>query len=307
VNQIRTLAQLRSFLFTSPVPALLLPFIAWQIGTQQGWTACLGLLAALSALGWFHNERHRRAIANTPTSRIASAPQGYIELIGQARYAGDPVYSPGSCLPCVWYRCVTERADADNQNNYQHVSTEESDASFLLNDGSGEVLILTDGAQIEVQQRAVTHRDGYRHTEWLIQQGQPLFVLGDFVSQRNDGNLDFRRDVSLRLAEMKQDRQTLLEHFDQNGDGQIDLKEWDAVRSSVQAQVAAELRDEQARPATHTLRRPSSSRLPFIITTRPPDRQLQRYRIWRWLQLMALVTSLQGIWLIQHNPAWLGL
>lgn len=306
MTHIRSLQQIRTLLFASPIPALLLPFVAWQTETLQGWTICLGLLSAISALGWFSNERYRRAIANTPTARISSAPQGYVELIGQARYAGEPVYSPVTCLPCVWYRCLTERSDSDNRSNYQFVSSEESDASFLLNDGSGEVLILTEGAQIEVTEKSVTTQGDYRYTEWLILPGQTLFTLGEFISLRADGHLDFRRDVSLRLADMKRDKQMLLQHFDQNGDGEIDLEEWATVRNSAQAQIETEYREEQTRPATHTLRRPAGNQ-PFLITTRDPDKQLLRYRLWRWFHLLVLICTLQALWLIQRTPSWLDL
>lgn len=303
---IRSLQQIRALLFASPAPALLLPFIAWQTETLRGWTICLGLLSAISVLGWFFNERYRRAIANTPTARISSAPQGYVELIGKACHAGEPVYSPVTCLPCVWYRCLTERSDPDKHSNYQFVSSEESDASFLLNDGTGEVLILTEGAQIEVTQKSVTTQGDYRYTEWLILPGQTLFTLGEFISLRADAPLDFQRDVSLRLADMKRDRQTLLRHFDKNGDGEIDLEEWDAVRNSAQAQIAAEYREEQIRPATHTLRRPASNQ-PFLVTTRNPDKQLLRYRLWCGFHLLVLIASLQALWLIQRAPSWLDL
>lgn len=303
---IRSRRQFRRLFLASPVPVLLLPFIAWRSESLSGWITCLGLLGSISCWGWILNERWRRAIANTPTTRIGSAPQGYVELAGEAGHAGDPVYSPVTGLPCVWYRCLTERADSGDRNRYHHVSEDESCASILLDDGSGEVLIDPEGAQIEAGEESVTTRGDYRYTEWLILPGQKLFVLGEFVSVRGDGNLDLRRDVSLRLAEMKRDQPELLRRFDQNSDGRIDLDEWEFVRRTAESEVFAEHRTERSRPATHTLRRPPAGQL-FLVTTRNPAEQLLRYRLWRWYHLAILIGSLHALWLIQRDPSLVGL
>lgn len=298
--------QALAVLVATPVPALALSFIAWQVGTLQGWSICLGLLCLISILGWLANERRRRAIANTPTARIGSAPQGYVELAGHARLAGDPLFSPASALPCVWYRCLTERAHQDNRGSYEYVSMEESEHFILLADGSGEVLIDPEHALIEVAEQSVLTRGDYRYTEWLIRPGQPLFALGEFASVRSDENLDFRQDVSLRLAQMKQDKPELLRRFDRNRDGEIDLAEWENVRAAAEAEIAAEYRAERSAKATHVLRRPTDNRL-FLVTTRNLERQLLRYRLWRWFHLIVLVCALQTLWLLQHDPSWLDL
>lgn len=287
------------------MPALVLPFVAWQVGTLKSWSLCLGILCVISTIGWFTNERRRRAIANTPTAKISSAPQGYVELIGRARLAGDPVMSPISGLPCSWYRCLTERANQDNRGSYEYVSTDESDQFILLADGSGEVLIDPDEAQIEVTNRSIHTQGDYRYTEWLILPGQPLFALGEFASVRGDENLDFRQDVSLRLTQMKKDKSELLRRFDKNHDGEVDLTEWEAARSAAETEVTNEYRAEYSTSATNILRRPADKSL-FLVTTRDLDRQLLRYRLWRWFHLIVLVCSLQTLWLLQHHPLWLG-
>ena len=64
---------------------VVLTLIAYQIDTPFAWRACLAAVAALSLLGWSLAWRRQRVIADTPTSRIASAAQGYIELHGRAQ------------------------------------------------------------------------------------------------------------------------------------------------------------------------------------------------------------------------------
>ncbi len=302
--RLNSLQQARSLLIATPAPTLILGFAAWRIGTLKGWATCLGILGIISFYGWFANERQRRALANTPTARIGSAPQGYVELNGSAKVAGQSLVCPITLLPCVWYRCLTER-DRDHNNRYEYESEDESAESFLLDDGSGEVLVYPEHAQIEAGKPDVRIEGDFRYTIWTIRAGQPLLVLGDFISVRGDENLDFRRDVSQRLAEMKQDKAELLRRFDLNRDGEIDLAEWEAARAAAANEIRAEYRSLQAATATHVLRNPASGQL-FLITTRSEKRMLRGYRLWRWYHLLVLLAALLFLWQLQHDPTLLG-
>ena len=52
----------------------------------------LCLVGGISLVLWILNFRRVRAVADTPTSRVASAPQGYVELCGIARqHPGQPL------------------------------------------------------------------------------------------------------------------------------------------------------------------------------------------------------------------------
>lgn len=58
------------------------------------------LLAVIGLIAWTSTFRRRRAITDTPTSRIASAAQGYVELSGQGRALDDPpLYAPLTQAP----------------------------------------------------------------------------------------------------------------------------------------------------------------------------------------------------------------
>src|SRR3569832_2694177 len=53
----------------------------------------------------FVSLRRARLIEATPTSRIRSAAQGYVELAGAAvMMEGVPIIAPLTLLPCAWYR-----------------------------------------------------------------------------------------------------------------------------------------------------------------------------------------------------------
>ncbi len=115
---------------------LALLVIGAQTESPLGWSVCLGLMALLSLWAWSGALKRRRAIADTPTSRIASAAQGYVELQGNGRpMAGLPLVSPLSGGRCLWYRNTTEQKDSENQ--WKVINRDESEASFVLDDGSG--------------------------------------------------------------------------------------------------------------------------------------------------------------------------
>ena len=74
---------------------LLLLLVGARIGTRGGWVFVLALIAVLSVGLWMMNYRRARAVGDTPTSRIASAPQGYVELSGTTRpFTGELLISP---------------------------------------------------------------------------------------------------------------------------------------------------------------------------------------------------------------------
>ena len=63
-----------------------------KIRPPAGISLAAGLIGISSFFAWYANLRRYRAIADTPTSRIASAPQGYVELTGKG------VHPPGERL-----------------------------------------------------------------------------------------------------------------------------------------------------------------------------------------------------------------
>ena len=122
-------------LVTSGAQIALVVF-GFQMQSRIGWLGCLGIMAAISLAAWASAIKWRRAINDTPTSRIASAAQGYVELQGSGLPLGGlPLLSPRMALPCLWYRYTTEEKDSDGK--WKVVGRGESEASFLVDDGSG--------------------------------------------------------------------------------------------------------------------------------------------------------------------------
>ena len=97
----------------SQFPLLVLPGV---LRTPGSWMVALALVFLASLWLWRANFRRARAVADTPTSRIASAHQGYVELHGVARSdQPEPMRAPLTKRPCVWYRYTIERKGGKNK------------------------------------------------------------------------------------------------------------------------------------------------------------------------------------------------
>src|SRR4030067_2822595 len=83
---------------------------------HQSDPAVVGIAVAVLTAGsafcswrtWRHVS-HVRLIEDTPTAKIRSAPQGYVELEGLGKLMdGPPIIARLTGLPCVWDRYTIE-------------------------------------------------------------------------------------------------------------------------------------------------------------------------------------------------------
>ena len=263
------------------LPALQIGIVAGALAIDEAWGSVAGLtlLMATGLFGWLRAIRHARLIADTPTSRIASAAQGYTELRGRGRpLDGTPLLSPVNALPLLWYRVVTQRKQRDGK--WRHVGTQESDASFLLEDGSGVVAVDPEGADMLVRRRDVFDRGDMRHTQWSLIANDALYVIGDFTTLGSISPVfDTRTQIRDLLAEWKTDHKTLLERFDLNGDGAIDLDEWELARAQARREVLKQRTEVLSAAEAHVIRKPAVRRL-FLISDLDPALIARRYRAW---------------------------
>jgi hypothetical protein len=78
---------------------------SFKLGPGPAGTALLGLFAAVGFFAWGATYRRVRAMTDIATSRIGTAAQGYVELVGRASAAPDDlIRSPLGGVSCVWYR-----------------------------------------------------------------------------------------------------------------------------------------------------------------------------------------------------------
>ena len=279
-------------LLTSGSHVLLL-MVAAKINERPAWTISLALIAAISFFAWTSNFRRGRAIADTPTSRIGSAAQGYVELYGSARSNQKLVQAKGGSIPGVWYRCKTYQMNSERK----WVMTDEtvSESLFEINDGSGTCLVDPDDAEVITTHTRTWYEGQYRHEEQQLFARDFIYVLGEFHTKGGAHELlSHREDVSALLAEWKRDPEWLKKRFDLDGDGEIDLREWELARKAAAREVEENHRELRQQPGVHVMRRPASGRM-YLISNLSPQQLKRKYQWWSAIHLGIFFAALAGV------------
>jgi hypothetical protein len=282
-------------------------------------------LAAGVAFFFLWRSYHRsRLVADTPTSRVRSAAQGYVELDGRGEYLdGPPTVSPVSGRRCLWYRYRLERREGTlvSQNNRTHWRTlqrGESDAPFFLDDGTERVEVHPEEAEVTTRHcRIWCTRDSnphglrtslqiggftlnfggrYRHREELLLPG-PLYALGWFTTLSHDEKpLDIA--VRERLESWQQAEGVFMEQFDADGDGRLRADERRRARELARSRVLTERAERGTGPAFHTLTAPPDGTRPFLLAGHSQAGLAARYR-------NRALASLAGFALATGGLLWL--
>lgn len=278
---------------------LMLLLVGIQLESAIAWQVCAGATALLALVAWIMALRRARAIADTPTSTIASAAQGYVELYGRGvPIGGTPLVTPFLGLTCLWYRYKIERKQDDKWVVESHG---ESSDSFLVDDGSGTCLVDPEGAEILPRSSETWQKGDHRYTQAVLFPGEPIYALGHFRTLSGAGEVfDLNEDVKHLLAEWKKDLPQLLERFDLDQDGTIDLREWQLARSQARREVTRNHRELRAAPDTHLLGRPPDGRL-FLISSLPPAKLRLRYARWAVAHLVFFFAALA---VLVHFQPW---
>jgi len=268
----------------------------WTVATLMG-------LATAACCRFGFGALHRsRLFADLPTSKLRSAAQGYIELEGHVRMMpGEPVYAPLSGLPCVWYRYSVEQTGKDingNRGYWDRVECGVSEAIFHLEDGTGICVVDPDGAEVTPSVTLRWQGDSprplhapkhtgfwaglfsfgaYRYTECRLDDCDAVYAVGQFirVGEAEPAGLgEATRDL---LALWKRDRGGLLQRFDGNRDGKIDLEEWEKIRRAAEREVLATWGERHSEPDTGLLKKPPHGR-PYVISAVAQNHLIASYR-----------------------------
>lgn len=274
---------------------LVLLHLALRSGPSPVATACLLATGIVGVLAWTASLRRARAIAQIPTSRIASAAQGYVEVVGRGSVSADNlITSPMSGVRCIWYRYRLYEKDSERKA-WEEIDEGVSSATFEIHDGSGPCRIDPDYAEVVGAEVRTTYPNGNKLVEELLHGGIPIYALGELVTLGGAGTaLSAREDVNALLASWKADPVALQRRFDLNRDGQVDLQEWELARRLAQKTVEHQHRALRAQPGVNLLRAPADGRL-FLISSLSPQALRRRFVLWAGFHFTCALTAL-GTW-----------
>jgi hypothetical protein len=258
--------------------------IAFQADGAEIWPYALLAMSAVSFLAWVANYRRYRHIHDLPTSKVASAAQGYVELFGRTELLpGELLASRLSQTPCCWYSFEIEEKGSDDK--WKTLDSGSSVAHFLLVDDTGQCVISPDGAEVLTHDHKVWEQLDRRFTEWLLLPKSIIYAIGEFSTTTAAAVAagEERADVGALLAQWKANQKQLHERFDLDRDGKISMKEWELARLQARREARIQHAEVQSRSVegVHLLRKPRDGRL-FLLANELPDKIGSRYRYWSW-------------------------
>ena len=277
---------------------LLLLLVGFHFSNQPAWLWCLGSIAVISLFAWYSTLHRLRAILGTPTSRISSAAQGYIELIGRGRLGSAPLISKLRVLPCLWYRWKVE--EHSGEDKWRTLDQGESSDPFVLRDDSGECVVDPEHAEIITKHCDKWTSGKYRYTEWKLIQDDLLYVLGEFKTVGGSNTTITHEElVKQVLSEWKMDNADLLKRFDLDNNGELDMREWMLARSAAKREAEKRLNEVLAEPDTNFMLKPHDGRL-YLISNLDQNKLAQRYKLWSWINIAIFFGALGGTAKLLH-------
>jgi len=250
---------------------------------------CVTCLTAIALWYTFANLKKARVIEDTPTSKLRSAAQGFVEISGRGEEIDDTyVISPLTGTRCLWYRFKVERYNTTGKKkSWDKIESGVSDDFFRINDNTGLCIIDPSGADVSVFRcetwRGSTPRpttrhkktnpllefSEYRYTEERLHISDSVYVLGNLQTLGGGHDLQCEKAMMRDIVrEWKKDWNALLEKFDTNKDGELSLEEWKRVQMAANFEAEKRRTEESLSPEIHILVKPPTRDYPFIISSK---------------------------------------
>jgi hypothetical protein len=289
-----------------------------------------GCLAAAAAYSFWYACKawaKNRVIEDTPTSRVRSAAQGYVELGGLGVLpANSSNRAPLTGVPCAWWRYkIEERRSSERSHTWSSVDSGTSIEPFLLDDGTGQCLIDPRGADVfpgvtdvwygpdEWPQVRIPDGQGmfawlvdnfvtdrYRYTEQRLQLHQHVYAIGAFRSLGGAGAYDTDTEAANLLHDWKQNQTALLARFDANHDGTLSAAEWEQARMAARQQVQAAHAADPRPASVNVLADPMDGRA-FLLAACDGGSLAQRFRRRALAGIGGFVGSSAALtWMLTH-------
>jgi hypothetical protein len=249
-----------------------------------------GAIAFASLLFWRSAVKRSHAVNGIPTSKCRSAAQGYVKLEGrQKAIPNHQLTAPLTGKPCTWWRYrIEERIQSQNGKHHEWSTLRQATSPdfILLDDGTGQVMVNPIDAEV-IQWRSdtwfsdkfwpehppMTNADQgrYRYTESRMNEGDMLFVTGEFTTHAAQSGLTRAPATAFDvLVKWKRDQTHLWERFDTDHDGAIDTDEWNKARdaAAVEAKTRAVAKPAVVTPEVNMVVKRSDGR-PFVLSPYP--------------------------------------
>jgi hypothetical protein len=293
------------------------------------WLLVIGLAASAVCSFWYFFKAwsKNRVIEDTPTSRVRSAAQGYVELAGKGVAPADSsIKGPLTGMPCTWWRYkIEERGYSRRSPTWSAVDSGTSIEPFILDDGTGQCLIDPRGAEVFPGATNVWYGPGswpqgripdgtgifgwlvdtfvtdkYRYTEHRLQPQAPLYAIGAFRSLGGASVEDPDAAAAELLHAWKQDQAALLARFDINHDGTLSSEEWETARAAARRQVRETRAAEVRPPSLNVLADPLDGRS-FLLAASDGESLARRFRRRALAGLGGFVGSSAALaWMLMH-------
>ena len=267
-------------------------WLGWQQGPSQ-WFRIVGAMIIVvgAAFAWHASRRRAHLIADTPTTRIRSAAQGYVEVVGEASlFPGQAPLAFNGLPPCVWFEVVI--ADAPTLTTpHGNYWVRTSDEVFMLRDDTGCCVVDPDHAEIHSARQRQWSLDGSRYRARYLMVGDTVHVMGELRTMRaHDGAGERRAHVAEILRMWKQHPKRMLQRFDRNRDGDIDTDEYQEAVKQAEQEVRRRERELRTHPDVHLMQAPQGD-YPFILSDRDPHVLAQRFKTWSLVHTVIAIAT----------------
>lgn len=234
------------------------------------------LTALVATLAWAFNFKRLLGMSEIPVATIASAAQGYVELFGTSKSL-TLTRSPIRGVECVWFRLWIYARDTNYM--WRLADYRISEQLFELQDDSGVCRIDPRGAEVFAASRHVVVQHDHKYIEDVLFADKPVYVLGDLdTGSQINTEAEIHQDAGKLMTRLKQSKARLLQQFDLNRDGEIDMHEWELARESAYTEVRAK-HAQRLQSELHLIAKPANKRL-FLISGISPHALRQHYQRW---------------------------
>jgi len=123
-----------------------------------------------------------------------------------------------------------------------------------------------------------------------LHSGETLYAIGLYKTVGGAGSsFNINEDVRELIREWKRDSETLMKKFDSNGDGEIDINEWQRVREAAYIQIMEKHSEQKTLPPVHLMSRTNDKRRPYILSALAEDDLTRRLHIYSTTSIITFV------------------